>query len=173
MQITLDPWELEIVHQVGMRRNHANAHKGDAPHYDANRMEDNLRASIAAAACEAAVAKATCCYWTMSVWDSGQHYKYRELPDVLPNIEVRRVRENGNPLVVRKRETSSGRIIVSAYAHGPWFRRVDVTGWMSAKDAWEQGDPSTYDRQSTRLVDQELLHPIEELTAQELVVSVE
>ena len=169
MNITLEPWELEMAYQIGIRRDHANAAKVDAPHYDRNRMEDNLRASIASAVCELAVAKATCCYWTMSVWDSSLHNRYRELPDILPNIEVRRVREPGNPLVVRKRETGKDRVIVTAYAHPQWFRSVDVLGWLTADMAWELGDPAPYDRTGTRLVAQDVLNTIEDLTAEVLV----
>lgn len=168
MKIGLEPWELEVAYTVGMRRDHANTTKRDARHYDPSRMEDNLRASVASAACELAVAKATCCYWTMSVWDSSQHLLYRNLPDVLPNIEVRRVRERNNPLVVRKREVIRDRVIVSAYAEAPWFRVVEVLGWARASYAWEKGTPAAYDLKATRLLDQDLLLAMEDLTAEEL-----
>lgn len=169
MKIDLEPWELEIAFQIGMRRDHANAAKADAAHYDPRRMEDNLRASVASAVCELAVAKATCCYWTMSVWDSSVHYKYRELPDILPNIEVRRIRDSDNPLVVRRRETGKNRIIVTAYPLPVWFKTVDIKGWLPADTAWELGDPAPYDKDNTRLVDQSALNWIEELTAEVLV----
>lgn len=169
MLIELTHWELQAAYQVGMRREQANLHKADAAHYDANRMEDNLRASLAAAAAEVAVAKATCCYWTMSAWDSSQHDRHREMPDILPNIEVKRIRKPDNPLVVRRREQGMNRIIVSAYAFPDWFRTVQIVGWLHAKDAWGCGNEAPYDPAgNTRLVRQELLRPITDLTAQEL-----
>jgi hypothetical protein len=169
MLVELTHWELQTAYQVGMRREQANLHKADARHYDKSRMEDNLRASLAAASAEVAVAKATCCYWTMSAWDSGHHEMFREMPDILPNIEVKRIREPGNPLVVRRRELSKNRIIVSAYPIPDWFRSVQVIGWLHAKDAWIEGDAAPYDASgNTRLVRQEHLRPIEDLTAEEL-----
>lgn len=169
MRVELDSWEHQIAMLVGGRREQANLHKTDARHYDRRRMENNLRASYAAACCEAAVAKATCCYWTMSFWDSGQHQKFRLLPDVQPNIEVKRIREPDNPLVVRRRELSSNRLIFSAYAYPDWFEVVEVIGWLPAKKAWQLGSPAPYDASgNTRLVAQELLRPVTELSMGDL-----
>lgn len=166
MIVDLTSWELQIAYLVGMRREQANLHKTDAAHYDYRRMEDNLRASLAASVCELAVAKATCRYWTMSAWDSGQHDIYRSDPDVLPNIEVKRVREPDNPLVVRRRDVKAERLIVTAYAIPDWFRSVDVIGWLPARTAWNIGFPSTYDPENTRLVYQQALMDISELTSE-------
>lgn len=169
MIVDLNAWEMQIAYMVGMRREQANLHKTDARHYDRRRMEDNFRASLAAACAEAAVAKATCCYWTMSAWDSGQHDAYRMLPDVLPNIEVKRIRKQTNPLVVRKRDAEAGRVVVTAYAIPEWFRQVDVVGWLPADVAWDTGIPASYDPDGTRLVDQSFLRPVEALTAEVLI----
>jgi hypothetical protein len=168
--VALDPWEMQIAYLVGGRREQANLHKTDARHYDRRRMENNLRASLAAACCEAAVAKATCCYWTMSAWDSGQHRDHRTMPDVLPNIEVKRIRDPDNPLVVRRRELKTNRLVVSAYAVPDWFEEVEVVGWLRAEDAWDVGNTAPYDPTgNTRLVNQSMLRPIHELTADELI----
>lgn len=169
MRVPLDPWEIEWVYAVGIRRDNANRHKSDAAHYKKELMEDNMRASIAAAAAECAVAKATCCYWSASVWDSGQHSEYRGLPDVMPNIEVRRVRDPDKGLIVRKREIGKGRIIFVAYPHPPKFDVVDVLGWSTAEYAWEHGEPTHFDPQTTRRLSQDLLKTVEELDVQELV----
>lgn len=169
MIVDLYPWELEIAYQIGIRRDNVNATKPNAAHYDPRRMEDNLRASVAAAVCELAVARATCCYWTMSIWDTSQHHVYKSLPDVLPNIEVKRTREPVNPLVVRRREAGTGLIIVSAYAVPSYFRSVEIKGWLRSDDAWRQGTPAPYDTTNTRLVDVSLLNPIEDLTGEVLV----
>lgn len=168
MIVDLYPWEIELAYQVGIRRDNVNATKPDAAHYDRSRMEDNLRASVAAAACELAVARATCCYWTMSIWDTSQHYKYKALPDVLPNIEVKRVREPENPMVVRRREVGTGMVIVSAYAVPSFFRSVEIKGWLPADEAWSLGKPAAYDTANSRVVDQEQLRPIGDLTAEAL-----
>jgi hypothetical protein len=169
MKVTLDPWEHQVAYLVGMRREQANLHKTDARHYDRRRMEDNFRASLAAACCEAAVAKATCCYWTMSAWDSGQHQDFRMMPDILPNIEVKRIREPKNPLVVRRREVATNRLVVSAYAAPDYFRSVEIVGWLRAREAWELGNTAPYDPSGyTRLVEQSKLRSINELTADEL-----
>lgn len=169
MRIELESWEHQIAMLVGERREQANLHKTDAKHYDRRRMENNLRASYAAACCEVAVAKATCCFWTMSFWDSAQHRKFRLLPDVQPNIEVKRVREPDNPLVVRHRELASNRLIFSAYAYPEFFEVVEVIGWLSAREAWELGEKASYDLSgNTRLVKQNLLRPVSELSIDEL-----
>lgn len=169
MIIELEPWEHQIAYLVGMRREQANLHKTDAAHYDRGRMENNFRASLAASCCEVAVAKATCCYWTMSAWDSGQHRRHRSMPDVLPNIEVKRIREPHNPLVVRRRDVMSSRVVVSAYAVPDHFHSVDVVGWLPAAEAWDVGRPAPYDRDATRLVDQSSLRSIDDLTVEALV----
>lgn len=164
MIVDLTHAELRIAYDVGFLRDQANLHKSDAAHYDPTRMEDNLRASIASAVCECAVAKATHCYWSMSAWDSAQHHLYRNEPDVYPGIEVRRVRQRQNPLVVRQRDSEKQHVIVTAYAEAPMFRSVDVRGWLPAPRAWELGDPAPYDpSKKTRLVDQEHLLPVEEM----------
>jgi hypothetical protein len=59
--VSLEPWEVQVAYSVGMRREQANLHKTDARHYDRRRMENNFRASLAAACCEAAVAESGPC----------------------------------------------------------------------------------------------------------------
>ena len=171
MKIKLETWELEMAYQVGIRRDSANAGKSDAAYYDKSRMEDNLRASVAAAACELAVAKATCCYWTASVWDSSQHYKFKDLPDVLPNLEVRRVRHPKSPLVIRERDRRLDRVTVLAYTDiDDWCREVDVIGWITAQVGWSVGTKPGWDTTNTcREVPQELLSSIHDLQVEDLV----
>lgn len=165
MIVELEDWELEWGHAVGLRRNAANKGKADAPHYNKELMEDNDRASIAAACCEIAVAKVTCCYWDGAAWDSSQHDRNRAKPDVYPDIEVRRIREPDKPLVVRRRDVENLRIVVCAYARGPMFRIIDIRGWLYAVHAWSIGEPAWYDKtDKTRLVEQCHLREIEELT---------
>lgn len=164
MRVELRPYEYEWASHVGIRRHHANLAKQDAAHYDARRMENNITASIAASACEMAVAKALGMYWSGSVWDSSLHHVFRHEPDVGNNIEVKRIREPRNPLVVRKRESTTPLVIVSAYAIPPLFLSVDLMGWLSAEEAWEKGVLADYDPNGlTKTVSQEFLHDIRTL----------
>lgn len=164
LRVRLTDEELVEPHMVGLLRHNANLDKDDAPHYDPSRMEDNLTASIAAACCEKAVAKALDLYWSGTAWDSSQHEKYRYLPDVGKNVEVKRIRETGNPLVVRLKEVRRDFVIVSAYAHRPNFRDVDLVGWLDAQEAWDLGEPAWFDKSNkTRVVDQHKLRDIRDL----------
>lgn len=156
---------MDWAYAVGLRRSAANHGKADAPHYDAAYMEDNDRASIAAACCEVAVARATSCYWDGAVWDSSRHHSLRGRPDVYPGIEVRRVREFAKPMVVRARDVREHRTVVCAFAKGPMYREVTVLGWLPADEAWALGEPTTYDPDRSRWVDQAHLRPIERLRA--------
>lgn len=162
--VTLEPFELEHVTMVGLRRHHANLARADAAHYDRRRMQDNITASVAGAACECGVAKVLNVYWSGSAWDSGMHEQYRHEPDVMPNIEIRRVRSAGNPLAVRRRDVASGRTMVSAYAdETTHFATITVNGWLPAQIAWELGSPAPYDPENTHLVEQSMLYPMERL----------
>lgn len=156
--VELYPWEIEWTMVVGMRRHHANLHKQDAKHYDPSRMEDNLTASVKAARCELAVAKAIGHYWSGSYWDSGQHKDYATVPDVEPNIEVRRTRYTDGQLPVRSSDVAQLRVMVQAHTDDPGI--VTVTGFIYAVDGWEIGKPARYDTVNTRLVSQSELRPI-------------
>ena len=92
VRVILEPWEYEHATLVGVRRYTANWGKADAPWYDAERMEDDRTAQVAACVCELAVAKATNRYWSGHVWPASEHRARRDTPDVGHNIEVRRVR---------------------------------------------------------------------------------
>lgn len=162
--VTLTPWETEWVTTVGMRRHHNNLHKADAAHYDRNRMEDNLTASINAAKCELAVAKTLGRYWSGSVWDTGQHEWYKHEPDVAPNIEVRRTRKEHGSLPVRQRDVADGRALVLAYVDH-YTAAVNVIGWIDADTGWRIGHPSQYSPDTTRLVPGNQLRDVQEITA--------
>lgn len=166
MIVALAPYEKEWAYTVGIRRHNANLHKHDAQHYKPELMEDNLRASIAAACCEIAVAKATGRYWSGSAWDSAQHAWFNSEPDVYPCLEVRRTRIPGGSLPIRERDKNSNRIMVQAYVTDAFnINDVDVTGWCHAPWGWDNGTPSHYDPDKTRLVRQDLLQPIDSLRA--------
>jgi hypothetical protein len=157
--VSLETWEYEHASLVGARRYTANWGKQDASWYDAGRMEDDRTAQVAAAVCELAVAKVTNRYWHAHIWHATEHHKFRDMPDVGRNIEVRRVRTSKSA-AVRKHQVGMGLVLFVAYATPPEFRGVDVLGWIDMDEAWDKGEPSSYDSETTRLVSPIHLTPV-------------
>jgi hypothetical protein len=157
MIITLEPWEYEHANQVGIRRYTANWTKQNAAHYQQERMEDDRTAQVAAAACELAVAKHTNRYWHAHIWHHTDHEKYRHLPDVGRNIEVRRIRTQRSA-AVRRHQLGKGLVLYVASAKAPELREVLLHGWLKYDEAWERGTPSVYDEQNTRVIELEHLN---------------
>jgi hypothetical protein len=151
VSIGLETWEYAHACDVGIRRYTANWTKQDAPHYKAERMEDNRTALVAASICELAVAKYTNRYWHAHVWHQTEHEQYKHLPDVGANIEVRRIR-TGKSAAVRRHQLGKGLVLWVAEAIAPEFRDVTLYGWLRYDDAWEMGEESTYDPQNTRVI---------------------
>ena len=160
MIVTLEPWEYEWASLVGARRYTANWGKANAPWYEAERMEDDRTAQVAACVCELAVAKETNRYWSGHVWPASEHRARRNTPDVGTNIEVRRVRTSKRA-AVRRHQVGKGLVLMVAYALPPEFREVDVMGWVLMDEAWEKGEPSSYDSEGTRLISPSHLTPLE------------
>lgn len=152
--IQLEPWEYAHASDVGIRRFTANWDKQDARHYDRQRMEDDRTAQVAAAVCELAVAKYANRYWSGHVWHASEHEKYRDIPDVGHNIEVRRIR-TGNTAAVRKHQLNRGLILFAAKPFAPEFTAVEIGGWLPYDEAWDLGEPSHYAPDTTRLVSTE------------------
>ena len=165
--VTLEPWEVEWAHAVGLRRHYANAAKGDAAYYDPSLMEDNIRASRAAACAEMAVAKFLNRFWSGSVWDSALHDRYKGIiDDVSGGYEVRRTRKRDGSLVVRSKDVDKKSKIVLTYPAPPNFEEVRIIGWLPADIAWDLGTPAPYDKAgTTRLVDQENLWPLTKIAS--------
>ena len=111
MIIELESWEYEYASTIGIRRYTNNWGKPDAPYYDPTKMEDNRTAQVASAIGELAVAKAINEYWSASIWKGADHKKYKDLPDVGKNIEVRRVRTQDGPAVREKDLKKEGNFI--------------------------------------------------------------
>ena len=147
MIIDLEPWEYEHVNLVGIGRYVANWDKQDAAHYDKSRMQDDRTAQVAAAACELAVAKYTNQYWPGHVWSKENHDKYKKVPDVGSNIEVRRVRTR-NSVAVRERDLGRGLVLWAARAVEPELRQVELLGHFPYDDAWFIAEVSQF--QGTR-----------------------
>ena len=129
---------------MGAERFAANFYREDAPHYDRSRMEDDRTAQHAAAVCELAVARALNRYPTgFGAWAAADHAKWRDLPDVGTNTEVRRIREaDATTFAVGGKDRN--RTIVAAYPILPELRIVKVLGWISGEEALRIGRPAGY-----------------------------
>lgn len=155
--VQLEPWEFEWAKTIGTQRHEVNLGRGDAAHYDTKRMEDNLTASIVACVAELAVAKHCNRYWSGSIWPVADHHKYKDLPDVGRNIEVRTVRTS-DAAAVRRRELGKGRVLWVAKPVRPELTTVEMWGWLPVDEAWEKGQPARYDKTgNTRVIHRSLL----------------
>ena len=152
--IELDPWEYQWANHVGIARFTANWNKGNAAHYRTELMEDDRTAQVAAAVTELAVAKHTNRYWSGSYWCVSDHGKYRHLPDVGKNIEVRRVRTRD--ATVRKKQVGLGLVLFVGKPIPKEFRQVEIWGWLPYDEAWEYGLPDN-DNPLSRLVPRDSL----------------
>lgn len=157
--VKLESWEYLHACNVGIGRFTANWGKDDAAHYKKELMEDDRTATVAAAIAELAVAKATNRYWPGHVWDKNDHKKYKDVPDVGTNIEVRRVRK-GNTVAVRKHQVGKGLVLFAAQPEPPEFTQVDIWGWIRYDDAWELAEPAHYAPETTRLLHRDHLTPL-------------
>lgn len=154
--VKLESWEYTHASNVGMCRLAANWGKSDAKHYDRSRMEDDRTAQVAAAICEMAVAKHTNRYWSGHIWHKTEHHKYKDVPDVGRNIEVRRIR-TGTSAAVRKHQLGQGLVLWVARVVPPDFFEVELYGWIRYDEAWEKGVPSKYAPDTTRVIDVSML----------------
>lgn len=150
--VALETWELDWARHIGTARHEVNLTRHDAAWYDPKRMEDNLTASIVAAVAELAVAKHTNRYWSGSIWPVAEHHQHKDLPDVGRNIEVRTVRTSQSA-AVRQHQTGKGLVLWVAKPIRPDLERVEMWGWLPMDQAWELGEPATYDTSGrTRVV---------------------
>lgn len=164
MIIELEPWEYEHAYAVGIRRFTENWGKADASYYQNNNKEEDRNAQAASAICELAVAKYTNQYWHGSVWDGRKHSKYKNMPDVGRNIEVRRVRTQSGP-AVREKDLDRNLIIWGAELMDMMpcehckrstgeYKRVKLLGWIEAEKGYEIG----IQKQGYKVIPKELLH---------------
>lgn len=129
--ITLEPWEYFQGFVCGIGRLVSNWNRPDASHYNTRAMEENRNAQPAAALCELAVAKYLNQYWHGSVWTMQDHSKYRHLPDVGTNIEVRRVRTR-NGITIRN--SDAGMHVWGARCVDSEYREIEILGFVVADD---------------------------------------
>ena len=153
MIVELEPWEYEHAYFVGIRRFTENWGKSDASYYQNNNKEEDRNAQAASAICELAVAKYTNQYWHGSVWDGRKHKKYKDMPDVGRNIEVRRVRTQSGP-AVREKDLDRNLVIWGAELVDPEYRKVRLLGWIDAQNGYNIGIQKT----GYKVVPKELLN---------------
>jgi hypothetical protein len=156
--ISLHPWEYEWASHVGARRFIENWNKQNAAHYDQKRMEDDRTAQVAACVAELAVAKHVNQFWSGHVWHGTHHSRYKDLPDVGFNIEVRRLRTKKSA-AVRKHQVGKGLILFAAKPVPPELRFVIIYGCRDYDESWALGVPSEYYPDTTRELDPEFLLP--------------
>jgi hypothetical protein len=127
--VRLERWEYEHAAHVGFSRFTANWNKQDAVYYqDKNVMEEERVASPVIAMCELAVAKYLGKYWHGSYWHACEHDKFRDLPDVGDDVEVRRVKSG----MATVRRGDRGRTVWVARAHDAECRTVEILGFVEA-----------------------------------------
>ena len=157
MIVKLETWEYEYASTIGIRRYTNNWGKPDAPYYDPTKMEDNRTALVAAAIGELAVAKAINEYWSATIWKGPDHKKYKDLPDVGLNIEVRRVRTQDGPAVREKDLKKENLIIFGVVPIPKEFTEVEILGWIPAQEGWDKGIEAKYGR----IIPRKILKPVE------------
>lgn len=167
----LEPWEYEWAAHVGKMRDEINRTKQNAAYYDVNRMDaDNARANILSCCGELAVAKYLNKYWGGEYWPLDRHKEFKNLPDIKPNIEVRRVTKMHNPLVIRKRDAEKERIMFLTYVDPDNRLNVHIRGWLDAKKGYRYGKQPEWDQTGTaRVYPQEKLNDPSTYTDKEQV----
>ena len=155
--ITLEPWEYEWASHVGIRRFIENWGKGNAVHYQRERMQDDRTAQVAACVAEIAVAKYANRYWSGSAWKASQHDRHKDAPDVGANIEVKRLR-TGDYAPVRRKQVGKGLVLFVAKPIEPELRQVIIFGFRDYDEAWNLAAPADYDKSgNTRVLDPRFL----------------
>jgi len=148
MLVTLQPWEFDHAVSVASRRHTARWSSPHSSAYKAERLENDLVAEMASCVAELAVAKAANRYWHAHVWHPKDHSKYKGLPDVGTNIEVRRVRDNTHQNVaIRESQLGLGLVVFAAHTIMPDMRTVDVWGWVNQDEVWDKA--RVWDQDST------------------------
>jgi hypothetical protein len=151
MSVKLEKWEYRRAVEVGVGRMLEREKSSDMPYYDKSRMQNELNASIAAAVCECAVAKAFNRYWHGGVWTTDEHEVFKkQYGDVGHNIEVKRIRSLKNSVAINN--TDTGKFIVAAMAQEPDYRGADIIGCISGSAGWSVSEPAPSDATGRRRV---------------------
>jgi hypothetical protein len=165
--VTLERWELSIAILVGTQRTAAMAHVPDAPHYQnySKPTVSQYTLDQLGAIAEMATAKYVGRYWSPAAWQAEEHNTMKHAyPDVMPDIEVRSVRQPHYRLVVRQTDVNNGRRIVKAQVHDTKVEPVvTLYGWAQAQYAWDNGVTSPWGDENVRLLDDTYLLDIAHL----------
>ena len=147
MIIELEPYEYEYAYTIGIRRFIANWDKRDSSTYAENKekMEEDRNAQPAAAICELAVAKYLNQTWSGHIWRKQDHHKYKNIPDVGKNIEVRRVRTDKGP-AIKLKDLNKGLIIWGARLLDKEYTKVELLGWIEADEGAKIGELRNQDQ---------------------------
>lgn len=135
----LTPWQLRWAEYAGQQRTESNKNTTDKPDYkDHSVLQDDLIANIAACKCELAVSLYLNQSWNGPYWEASEHKEASKVPDVGRKVEVRRVREAGNPMPVKITETGYDLFQVWDDKENP--SRVVIIGWAPGWYAWYYGE---------------------------------
>jgi len=138
--VTLEKWEYEKAAIVGVQRFIARWDSQDAKQYsNKNRQQPNLIANIASCICELAVAKATNRYWHGHVWHTSEHDKYKFLPDVGVNQEVRRCRTPHGVAIQKYQNHMKDLVVFGVRILDEEMRNVEIYGYITQEKGWEIG----------------------------------
>jgi hypothetical protein len=150
----LTPWQLRWAKDAGFKRTEANDGKmKDRPDYqDHSVLQDDLTANIAACKCELAISLYLNQSWNGAYWLPSEHKIASKAPDVGRNVEVRRVRELGNPLPVKVTEQNSD--IFQVWDDKQREDHLVIVGWAPGLYAWKYGEQKW---QEKRALDASLL----------------
>lgn len=151
--VELSPYEMLVGSQIGCIRN-TEAVVNKCQSKNGTRPEDNFKISIMGALGELAVAKALKIKWTPGI------NTFKDVPDLLPDIEVRCRSFSGAELIYRP-DDCDDRKYVLVTGVGP---KMVVRGWMRGKDCRKTkwwADPNN--RGFCWWVPQDVLRPLEEL----------
>ena len=161
MIIKLEPWEYEYAYTIGIRRFTENWGKKNSANYDdEKKMEEDRNAQPAAAICELAVAKYLNQSWSGHVWRKEDHNKYKGIPDVGNNIEVRRVRTDKGP-AIKLKDLNNGLIVWGARLVDKEYTEVELLGWIDADEGARIGELRNANKpkeKQYKVVPKELLH---------------
>ena len=109
----------------------------DNPTYKDDRYkEPELMNNIRSIISEFAVAELWQLPHVTPFYENKQHYFRKDIPDVLPNLEVRTFRTI-DAIPVKEKDKRDGLIIVGTHiANRHYFEEVQVLGWIKAEDCF-------------------------------------
>lgn len=110
----------------------------DRPNYkEDSRKEPEIAANTRSIVSEFAVAKLWKLPHVLPFYENNEHYYRKNIPDVLPNLEIRTLR-TFDAIPVWEKDRRSGLLIVGTHVHDRhYYSKVEVFGWRSAETCYE------------------------------------